>query len=86
MLGCVTITEVKRVPRQEWSRQTVGSVLERTGPDNTIPPETDALRAMAIMRHTGQPRVMVADDGRLLGVVTLKDLLEFFALKVELGE
>jgi hypothetical protein len=28
---------------------------------------------------------MVAADGRLLGVVTMKDLLEFFALKVELG-
>jgi CBS domain-containing protein len=27
---------------------------------------------------------MVVADGRLVGVVTLKDLLEFFALKVDL--
>ena len=85
LVGCVTTTHVKGVPREEWGRRTVGSVFERSGPDNTVPPDADALRAMALMRRTGQPRVMVAEDGRLLGIVTLKDLLDFFALKVELG-
>jgi Zn-dependent protease len=85
LVGCITTAHVKRVPREEWIHRTVGSVLERCGPDNTVPPDADALHAMAVMRRTGQPRVMVAADGRLLGVVTMKDLLEFFALKVELG-
>jgi len=85
LLGCVTTADVKRVPRDEWAHRTVGSVFDRAGPDNTIASNADALRAMALMRRTGQTRAMVADNGHLLGVVTMKDLLEFFALKAELG-
>ena len=31
-------------------------------------------------------RLMVVDGDRLVGIITLKDLLEFFALKMELEE
>jgi signal-transduction protein with cAMP-binding, CBS, and nucleotidyltransferase domain len=75
---------VKSVPRDDWPRRTVGSVGAPCGPDNSIAPDVDALEAIAMMRRTGQPRLMVVEDGRLVGIVTLKDLLEFFALKLEL--
>ncbi|HYL22745.1 MAG TPA: site-2 protease family protein [Gemmatimonadales bacterium] len=83
LLGCVTTRDLKRVPREQWRERTVGAVAEACGPDNTIRPDADALQAIAVMRRTGESRLMVVDDGRLLGVVTLKDLLEFFALKLE---
>jgi signal-transduction protein with cAMP-binding, CBS, and nucleotidyltransferase domain len=38
------------------------------------------------MNHTGVSRLMVVENGRLVGLVTLKDLLNFFSLKVELEE
>lgn len=84
LVGCITPREVKTVPREQWSRHTVGSVAQPCGPENAIAPETDAVQALATMRRTGRARLMVVADGRLVGVVTLKDLLEFFALKVEL--
>jgi Zn-dependent protease/CBS domain-containing protein len=84
LLGCITTREVKGVPRDQWSRCTVGSVAQPCGPENAIAPETDAIQALATMRRTGRARLMVVADGRLVGVVTLKDLLEFFALKVDL--
>ncbi len=84
LVGCVTTRHVKSVPREEWPRRTVGSLAELCGPDNTIPPGAEALEAIAVMKRTGQPRLMVVEEGRLVGVVTLKDLLEFFALKLEL--
>jgi len=31
-------------------------------------------------------RLLVAEGDRLLGILTLKDLLAFFSLKVELGQ
>ncbi len=86
LLGCVTTRQVKGVPREDWPRRTVGSLAVPCGPDNTIPPEADALEALAVMKRTGQPRLMVIEGGRLVGVITLKDLLEFFALKLELEE
>ena len=54
------------------------------GTDNSVTPDADAMQALAVMRRTGQPRLMVVAGGRLVGLVTLKDLLRFFALKVEL--
>jgi signal-transduction protein with cAMP-binding, CBS, and nucleotidyltransferase domain len=38
------------------------------------------------MNQTGVSRLMVVENGRLVGLVTLKDLLNFFSLKVELEE
>lgn len=84
LLGCVTTQQVKNVPREEWARRTVGSLGVPCGSDNTIEPDTDALDAIAVMRRSGQPRLMVVEAGRLVGIVTLKDLLQFFALKLEL--
>jgi CBS domain-containing protein len=32
------------------------------------------------------PRMMVVDDGRLQGIIALRDLMRFFSLKIELEE
>ena len=44
----------------------------------------DAIRALSLMQSTGNSRLMVVQDGRLVGIISLKDLLKFFALKVDL--
>jgi Zn-dependent protease/predicted transcriptional regulator len=84
LLGCVSIRAVKELPREEWPRQSVSAIMESCTPDNTIGPDTDAVEALSRMSRTGQSRLMVVEEGRLLGIVTLKDLLGFLALKVEL--
>jgi hypothetical protein len=38
------------------------------------------------MNQAGLSRLMVSENGRLMGSITLKDLLQFLALKVELEE
>ena len=38
------------------------------------------------MNQTGSSRLLVLDRGHLVGIVTLKDLLNFISLKVELEE
>jgi hypothetical protein len=48
-----------------------------------------ALEASGILSHmsrTGASRLLVVDGDRLLGILSLKDLLKFFALKMELEE
>jgi len=84
LLGCVTTRQVKALPREEWPRRTAGSVGAPCTPDNTIRSDADALEAIATMQRSGQSRLLVVDGGRLVGIVTLKDLLQFLALKLEL--
>ncbi len=84
LLGCVTTRQVKELPREEWTRQTVGSITEPCSAANTVSPDTDALEALAIMNREGTSRLLVVEHGRLAGIIALKDLLRFLALKVEL--
>jgi len=86
LLGCVTTRQVRELPRDEWDRQTVGSLAERCTPENTVAADTDAMQALAMMSRTGASRLMVVDGDRLLGILALKDLLRFFSLKMELEE
>ncbi|MGA9756143.1 MAG: site-2 protease family protein [Desulfobaccales bacterium] len=86
LVGCITTRQVKEIPREEWSRETIREVADPCSPDNSISPQTDAIKALAMMSQGGISRLMVVDHGRLVGVVTLKDLLDFFSLKVELEE
>jgi Zn-dependent protease/CBS domain-containing protein len=84
LLGCVTSHQVRDLPREEWERQTVGAIADRCSPENTIQAGTDAMEALSRMSRTGVSRLMVVDGERLLGILSLKDLLRFFSLKAEL--
>ncbi len=84
--GCITTRQVKDVPREAWSRQTVGETLIPCSPETTVPPGLDAVEALAKMKNSGISRLLVVENGRLVGLVTLKDLLNFLSLKVELEE
>ncbi|HVR43905.1 MAG TPA: site-2 protease family protein [Thermoanaerobaculia bacterium] len=84
LVGCVTTNRIKELPREEWDRQTVGAVAETCAPENTIAPETDALEALARMTRGKRSRLLVVDQGRLVGIITLRDLLSFLSIKMEL--
>jgi CBS domain-containing protein len=64
----------------------VREIASQCSDENTIGPQVDAMKALSIMSKTGSSRLMVTEKNRLLGIISLKDLLKFFALKVELEE
>jgi CBS domain-containing protein len=84
--GCVTTRQVKEVPRTEWESVTVGEIAEPCSENNAIGPDTDVMEALSLMRRTGNSRLLILEDGRLAGVLTLKDLLEFLHLKLDLEQ
>ncbi len=86
LIGCITSGEVKKMPREAWRNTTVGEVVTVVCVENSVRPEADAVRALALMRRTGSSRVVVTEGGKLVGILTLKDLLEFLSLKVDLQD
>jgi CBS domain-containing protein len=82
--GCVSTRDVKSVPREEWARKTAGDLSSSCTPDNTIGPDEDATKALAAMNRSRESRLMVVAGDRLVGVLALKDLLDFLSLKVDL--
>lgn len=84
VLGCISTGEVKKISREEWARHTVREMLVPCSEDNTVAPEADAMDVLSTLQRTGSSRLMVMDRGKLLGVVSLKDMLQFLALKLDL--
>jgi Zn-dependent protease/CBS domain-containing protein len=84
--GCVSTEDVKALPREDWRHRTVADIARGCSVENTVHPDTDALDALHAMRRGKRSRMIVAENGSLVGVLSVKDLLEFFALKVDLEE
>jgi Zn-dependent protease/predicted transcriptional regulator len=82
--GCVSTRDVKNVPKEDWSRRTVDDLSSSCSPDNTIGPDEDATKGLAAMNRSRESRLMVVEGDRLVGVLALKDLLDFLSLKVDL--
>lgn len=86
LIGCVSTREVSRLPREEWQQQTVGAIAASCTPETSISADMDAIDALARMNKTRASRLLVTEGERLVGILTLKDLLRFLSLKIELEE
>jgi Zn-dependent protease/predicted transcriptional regulator len=84
LAGCVTTVDVKKIPRNEWPVHRVEEVLHPCSDENTVSPDTDAVKALAKITKSGQSRLMVVDHERLVGIISLKDLMSFLAAKIDL--
>lgn len=85
LVGCLSTVQLSSVDRAQWDRRKVADVMECCSNDNIIEPHTDVLEAMNKMQRTGRSRLLVVRDGHLVGILSLRDLLDLLALKLELG-
>ncbi|RMG23103.1 MAG: CBS domain-containing protein [Armatimonadetes bacterium] len=53
---------------------------------NSIPPTLDTLQALSLMARQGKSRLLVVDNGEMIGMISFRDIMEFFNLKVALDE
>jgi Zn-dependent protease/predicted transcriptional regulator len=86
LVGCITTRQVKEIPLQQWEYKTVSEVVVQCSSGTAVPPDYDAMKALGLMSKTGNSRLLVVEDGRLLGILSNKDLLSHLAGKMELGE
>jgi len=85
LLGAITPERVKLVPREKWDWTRVKDVIEPLTESNTISPDADAMSALLHMKAHQATSLMVAEGDRLAGMLTLRDLMGFLSMKVELG-
>jgi CBS domain-containing protein len=84
LVGCVSTAQVKEVPKAEWKNLTVKDISKSCSKENTIAHDEDAMAALTMMNKTGESRLMVVEGNRLLGLISLRDLMKFFSLKLDL--
>jgi len=84
LVGCVSLDDIKTVPRDEWATTEVGAIMRDCASDNTVTPETEAIDLLPRMRPQDSGRFLVTRNGKLEGIITRKDLLAFIAVKLDL--
>lgn len=84
LVGCISVDQLKQIPREEWAGRTAASLATPCSSKNTVDPDADAAKALFTMSQNQTSRLMVVDHGRLLGIVALKDLMNFLSRRIEL--
>jgi Zn-dependent protease len=85
MLGLVSMTDVKRTPRDSWSSRTVNDIMTPAAEVKTVGPDDDLALALELLQSAGYNQIPVMVDGRLRGMISRADLLNFIQLKQEIA-
>ncbi len=86
LLGYVSTKQITAIPRHEWMHLTVRDVVVPCSAENTVDMHTPATTILSLMNKTGNSRLLVTDGEHLVGIVTLKDLMKYLTLKLNLEE
>ncbi|MBD3676116.1 MAG: site-2 protease family protein [Planctomycetaceae bacterium] len=86
LVGCVTFRDVKKVDRSEWGIKHVRDISNECSAENSVNADADAMQVLSQLNRTKASRAMVVENGSLVGLVSLKDLMTFLAMKVELED
>jgi CBS domain-containing protein len=84
LAGVIGTRALTCYPWGEWDRHTVAEAMRRDLDALTIAPDADALQALAKMQRAGSSRLLVTEGEQLVGILSLKDLLRFLDLKLQL--
>jgi Zn-dependent protease/predicted transcriptional regulator len=86
LVGCVSMNDIKRLPRDRWSAITVAEIMQPCSEATAISPDKDAMEVLSLMTRTQNSRLMVTEGDRVVGIVTLRDVLNFLNVKLNLEE
>jgi Zn-dependent protease len=84
LVGIVSLSDVRKLPREDWSTTPV-SRLMTPAPLATVGPTEHLGVAIRRMAQRGVHQLPVIEDGRLLGLLTRADVLRYLQLRHELG-
>jgi Zn-dependent protease/CBS domain-containing protein len=78
--GIFTVSDLKRVPRDQWSSTPISRAMTPAGEVVTVPAEMPAMDVLALISEKRLNQVPVVSDGQTLGVVSRRGLVERLAI------
>jgi Zn-dependent protease/CBS domain-containing protein len=86
IVGIITLKQVKEIPRDQWVEKTVREVMIPIREEIMLDPEGQAVDALQKMIRTGEGRLPVVIDGKVVGMITRRDILNLLEIKTDLVE
>ena len=84
LAGIITITDVKKVPPEEWVVTTVKQIMTG-GPLYTVSPEDNLNTAMTLIAKHDINQVLIRDQDKCAGLLTRADIIRFIQMSQEMG-
>ena len=73
-IGLLTLRGIRRVPREHWPQRQVGEVMSSLDAQTTVGPDTRMDKVMARLEDGDAGRVLVVQDGDVVGIITPWDV------------
>ena len=86
LIGRIGTTQVTGIERGLWPLTDVSAIAVPCTSEDITTPETAVADAIAQMTRARRGRLFVVRDGRLIGVISQRDLLDLLSAKLELAD
>lgn len=86
VVGMVGMKGLQQVPRDLWPHVTVAQVMLPLESEQTVGPDAPLTTVLELMTRYDRGRLPVVQDGRLLGLITRRDLMHVLQLRGGLEE
>lgn len=80
LAGAISLTQVSQIPKQSWTRLTLGEAMSALESMSTVQPGTNAKDAIDTLTKAGDEPMLVVRDGTVLGLVQQADIMKWMAL------
>lgn len=84
-VGIITLRAVRQVPRDQWEVRQVWAVMTRLEDACTVDPPTPMSDVVERLRDQDHERVLVIDEGTVIGIITAQDVSRWVRRSHELG-
>lgn len=82
VLGVITVSDVRRVPRDAWGQVPAQRIMTPRANVITVNASQPAVEVLVLLGEKGLNQVPVLEDGRMVGLVTRRELLD----RIQLAE
>lgn len=83
LLGLVTIADIRRVPRAEWTRVRVEEVMVPAERLYRVRPDDDLFTALTTITRRGVGQIPILADGEFRGFVVREDISRWLSLQLD---
>lgn len=84
LIGTVGAMDPKEMDQDRWQEETVESIMSDDTDELEISPRENAVHALQKLRSEQGKRLVVVEEDKPVGIISLRDLFEFIELKVGL--
>lgn len=85
LAGLITLSDIRHVPREQWSQTPVGLAMIPVERLHTVTPQQGLREALPLMTGQDVNQLPVVQDGKLVGVLTREGIMRALEVRRSLG-